>query len=685
MKKLFSLLLIANLIFAICSCTEKGIGDDSTPPVSYLDFLEEIDTSPEFDADGGSSWVEFTTSHDWTASSSQSWITLSRESGTPQKAYFTIKVSKNSSTSKRTGVVTITADNKNYKINVSQQGAAKTVFEFSSDTDTTPEFEAEGGTSKVSFTTSHDWTASADKSWISLSRKSGTTTNSNFTITVSENTTTSQRTGTVTITSNDKSYKITATQKGKGDDSLCNMECAPNEVLYKTKYGYTVTLSDESNFGANLMSNTYENGVGRLVFDADVIIGYAAFKECTSLIEVKFPDSVTSIGNAAFSGCSSLKSVTIGNSVTKIGSDAFYGCSCLTSITIPNSITNIGSDAFYGCTGELIINSKIIETDYTVDNYPKYYGWLYGSKFTKLTIGDNITKIGNLAFYYCSSLTSVTIGNSVTSIGGSAFAYCSSLPSVTIPNSVTSIRGGAFGYCSSLTSVTIPDSVTSIGENTFYNCDSLTSVTIGNSVTSIGANAFSGCTGELTVNCNIPSASSYYGGVFQGSNFTKVTIGDSVSSIGSKAFYRCSSLTSVTIGNNVTSIGYEAFYRCTSLTSVTIGNSVTTIGSYAFYDCSSLTNVTIPDSVTSIEERAFWGCNSLTSVYCKPTFPPAIYYWDGTGTSVRATFPLNSGMTIYVPRSAYYYYMWHDQASYGHVDTSNWYLYESYIQPYDFE
>ena len=269
-------------------------------------------------------------------------------------------------------------------------------------------------------------------------------------------------------------------------------------------------------FGANIVSNTYEDGQGVITFDAPVTsIGDWAFYNCTSLTSVNIPDSITSIEEYAFSGCTSLQSITIPDSVTSIGKEAFNRCNSLTSVTIGNSVTSIETSAFYECTS-----------------------------LKSITIPDSVTSIGDFAFDSCHSLTSITIPDSVTSIGKYAFFGCTSLTSVTIGNGVTSIGEAAFYECTKLTSITIPDSVTSIGDNAFQSCTSLTSVTISNGVTSIGNQAFAYCT-----------------------SLTSVTIPDSVTSIEYGAF-AYTSLTSVTIPDRVTSIGEFAFYECTSLTSV---------------------------------------------------------------------------------------------------------------------
>ncbi|MBR5822426.1 MAG: leucine-rich repeat protein [Alistipes sp.] len=465
--------------------------------------------------------------------------------------------------------------------------------------------DAEGGEIVVSITTNIEYNVVIPEdaqSWLSVADTRAETRLEKLTFIIAPNSGTERRNAMVELVDNESNLQdvISITQRGKTQAS------ANKEILYTTTDGQKLLPydTDASVFGAILVSNTYKDGKGVLVFDS----------------------SVTSIGEFAFVNCRTLASITIPNSVTSIGREAFCGCSGLTSITIPEKVTSIGNYAFYGCSSLKEFKGKFASND---GRCLIINGTLYSFIATGLaeyTIPQNVTTISVGVFKDCNNLKRITIPDSVTRIGMYAFDGCRGelIVNCNIPAGASYLSGAFYG--SKFTSVTIGSGVTTIGDYAFYNCDSLTSVTIPNSVTTIGRDAFYGCTGELIVNCNIPSASNSYDGAFYSSKFT----------------------------------------------SVTIGSGVTTIGDYAFYYCSSLTSVTIPDSVTTIGDYAFYICDSLTSVYCKATTPPVAIlsefgWWSAFSNNV-------SDLKIYVPMDSVEAYK----------SAEGWSIYADAIVGYDF-
>jgi BspA type Leucine rich repeat region (6 copies)/PKD domain len=194
-----------------------------------------------------------------------------------------------------------------------------------------------------------------------------------------------------------------------------------------------------------------------------------------------------------------------GMPVTSIATEAFAGDS-LTSVTIGTNVTSIGQAAFADCTSLTSISVNPANPAYSSVNGVLFdeaqdtlIQYPAGQESSGYTIPSSVTSIGVHAFYGCFSLVNVTIPGSVTSIAGYAFVGCTSLANVAIPNGVNYVGDLTFYECYDLTNVIIPDSVTGIGESAFYDCTSLSSVTIPGSVTTIGPGTFSYCSSLTAV------------------------------------------------------------------------------------------------------------------------------------------------------------------------------------------
>ena len=261
-----------------------------------------------------------------------------------------------------------------------------------------------------------------------------------------------------------------------------------------------------------------------------------AFRNCSGLISIVIPNSVTTIEDNAFNSCTGLTSVDIPNSVRSIGEGAFKNCSSLISIVIPNSVTSIGEAAFYGCTG-----------------------------LTYIRIPRNVITIGHSAFGSCSNLTSVRVepqnevydsrNNCNAIIETSKNCMILGCQNTKIPNSVLSIDERAFNGCTGLTSIYIPRSVKSIGESVFCNCSNLASICVDSQNTVY----------DSRNDCNAIIETSTNTLVF---GCRSSIIPSDVTSIADDAFEGCTGLISIRIPNSVRSIGYSAFSDCTGLTSI---------------------------------------------------------------------------------------------------------------------
>ncbi|MBR0338761.1 MAG: leucine-rich repeat protein [Alistipes sp.] len=696
MKKLLLLLALVGMV--AYGCTDSSTDDDNKHSTEQpgpsgdedLAFTNNTNTAPTISHEGGTAKISFTAALSWSVSVYADWLSVSDDEGEAGNGSFVITAEANDGDKERKGVVAIKlSNNKSYEITVKQSfNADGNDIEFINNTNTTPHMEYGGGTVQIAFIAKTDWTVTCYADWLSTSKSSGSKGENSFFITAASNPKEEERSGVVAIKSkNNKSYEIKVTQDPNA--GIMQLTVAANEVLYTTVFDTQIKLYNESGFGGNLISHSYdvEKGYGSIRFDNYVTsIPSQAFKDCATLESIYLPEGVTYIAPNAFEGCTNLKYIISPNS-TNYSMFIYNGelmaiASGLTDVTIPKEVKIIDRVVFQ--------SSKVENLTLYASTSIDAYAFENNKTLKTLTIKDEKKGngyIGNNAFEQCSKLTNVSIGEGVTFIGSDAFYQCPQLTNVSIGGGGTELKSKTFYNCSSLTSLTLENGVTRIGDEAFYGCNSLTSVTIPDSITFIGNSAFSGCSSlkaiyitDIAKWCGIhfngtaASPLSLVEALYlNGELVTDLVIPNGVESIKQYAFYDCHCLKSITIPNSVTSIGGDAFYQCAGELTVNCNiPSATTSTDGAFY-ASEFTKVTIGDSVTSIGNFAFWACHSLKGVYCKPTTPPTggpsmFSYIDKSHNNV----PL--GCKIYVPTNSVSAYK----------AAEDWRNYRSYIVGYDF-
>lgn len=217
----------------------------------------------------------------------------------------------------------------------------------------------------------------------------------------------------------------------------------PNYMTFEE----AATVTSEQFSGTN---NTYKQAIVTFdeaqFFTSVTYLTPTAFQSCALLERITLPDTLTEIrglswnGGGTFFNCTSLVDIDMPDSVTTIGRRAFYNCTSLALTSLPSSLTSIEVSAFSGCTSLAL---------------------------TSLPSG--ITSIKESAFNGCLSLALTSLPSGITSISNNAFGGCKALALTSLPNGLTTIGWQAFQSCLALkdTLYEIPSSVTEIAERAF--------------------------------------------------------------------------------------------------------------------------------------------------------------------------------------------------------------------------
>lgn len=288
------------------------------------------------------------------------------------------------------------------------------------------------------------WSATSDSEWVVIKTENGTKGRSELQFSLLENKTDAVRTAKIIVANEEHNL---------AEELLISQEIFRNEYLeisYTSIDGKAVEPYDAAAFGAEIESNTYENGIGKIRFKSAVSkVGESAFSENETLKTLTLPNSVQAIGSWALFGCVYLENIILGNRVVTIGEAAFSACSRLKEITLPESLETVGASAFFGCSSMTAFYGKFASEDnrcLVIDNILVKFA----PKGIKIyEIAEGITAIAADAFYE-SRLTDVTIPQSTSSIGDYAFYYSESLKNV---------------YCKAATPPTLGESVFDNFEN----------------------------------------------------------------------------------------------------------------------------------------------------------------------------------------------------------------------------
>lgn len=188
----------------------------------------------------------------------------------------------------------------------------------------------------------------------------------------------------------------------------------------------------------DVLCSIFENTVQSFTFGDEVEIIPALLCEgMNQLTSITLPVSVTSIGERAFENCSNLVGdLVIPDNVVTIGTEAFSKCTNLSSVTIGKKVRTVGDYAFLSCLNLKSVNISDLSAWCTIkfgnSEANPLAGKLYlnGVLVTDLLIPNDVTCIENYVFRSC-SLKSLKISENVTSIGEGAFWGCSGLTFIT--------------------------------------------------------------------------------------------------------------------------------------------------------------------------------------------------------------------------------------------------------------
>ncbi|MGX8707268.1 MAG: leucine-rich repeat protein [Bacteroidales bacterium] len=433
-----------------------------------------------------------------------------------------------------------------------------------------------------------------------------------------------------------------------------NGEIDPDDLPYNQIW-YTTDddqkLDNLVGFDRNVVSHTYENGRGVLVFDGPVT-------------RLDATETFVVFG-------SRLTEIHLPNTVERIDGCVFYGAS-LTEFRTPDQLKVLSSDAFMFCS-----------------QLKRFYG-------KHATTDEKGIVIDGTLFVYFNDSVDYVIPEGVVKLNRSLFDSNEQMRTVTLPDGLVELDEYCFNNCSNLETIVFPESVSKIKPESIFQCENLrhfggqNAMLLSDRCLVDADGTVLACAGTGIEDFVFPEGVkkiSYFK-LFRSNDIRTVTFPSTLKDLNAEFHYRCDNveafycngsgvystsadhhcmiqngvLEAVTpvlpsvyiLPDEVQSLSDYVFVRNSSIVRLTIPDKISRIGYRQFMNASHLKTLVLPSGLTYLGYDAFDGCTELDTIYLR-SLPPTyqnesdyahighdglvIYVLEGTGDLYKNTYP----------------------------------------------
>lgn len=417
-------------------------------------------------------------------------------------------------------------------------------------------------------------------------------------------------------------------------DNVTLLGTHKDTLTYRMSFGEITAVFRDGN--GNMVPLTWEdlmrpeNGA-KFNYNANLIkpnnIMENAFADCSSLISINIPDTVTNISENSFSNCTSLNKITIPSSVLNIGSFAFDNCSSLTAIEVDENNPNYASV-------DGVLHDK---------NKTKLIQYPMAKPDSSYSVLPTVSAVGINSFKGCIYLNALTIHKNITNLNnGLPFVDCQNLEGIFCSDQLKSAVIGKFSqfagpetckiHCfddcflaTDFTSVVCPLHPKVPGYATFKKY--LTNPGCHTDATKHTDSCWTACNDTITWDeLRLPENATKYG--YDASKIKDTEI--------STFAFQKTGLSAIQIPDGITSLKEKAFGRCSLLTELRISKTVSLIGAYIISEVESLRYVVVDDRnpyfVT--EDNIMFNTDKTILMLYPPKIPDKEYRVPDTVTTI---------------------------------------------------